>query len=312
MVTINIGKDSLDIDIVEELTVFSWSRDRWDSEKLIAASPFRYDHSPSFFLNLSGEYAGTWKDSGAFDTEYETGNFPKLLAFLRDETYEESVEYLYELYGERNDSNNGRVTIPSFGIHKKERRIVLHETEMKGFMYRHPYLGKRGITDRVQRFMGIGYSKQSQAVVMPWRHPDGSLANIKFRKVRDKTFWYKKGAAPVRSLVYGIDKVYKHNLKEVVVCEAEIDAMSWYTCGVPAIAVGGTSVTQSQLDLIRKSPIERILISEDNDKAGSKLGRHFRDSMRGTVEVQDVYIPEGHKDANDALVAGVNLKDLIM
>src|SRR5699024_8339991 len=101
--------------------------------------------------------------------------------------------------------------------------------------------------------------------------PDGKLANIKFRKVSGKLFWYEKGAAPVRTLVYGIDKVYKHELKEVVVCEAEIDALSWYSSGKPAIALGGTTVTEKQLEIIRKSPIEELTLAMDNDSPGKLM-----------------------------------------
>lgn len=307
---IKINGQHLDVDIRGELEQFEWIKPRWTSDKLIAASPFRYDSTPSFFVNLDGEYAGTWADSGAYDADYESGNFAKLLAFLRDETYEETVEYLFEMYGGPKLDESGKVSIPPVKLEESRRRIALSEEYLDPYRFRHPYLGKRGISEKVQRFMGVGYSKKDKAVTMPWRHPDGSLANVKFRKVYGKAFWYSKDAAPIRTLVYGIDKVYRHNLTEVVVCEAEIDAMSWMTDGKAAIAVGGTTVTKKQLDLIRKSPIERLIIARDNDKAGGKLGRKLFEGLNGYVELAEITIPSEFKDANDALVAGVKLDEL--
>jgi len=75
----------INVDIEEELRLFPWNRARWTESKLIASSPFRDDNAPSFFVNLDGEYAGTWADSGAYGTEYESGNFVRLLAYLRNE-----------------------------------------------------------------------------------------------------------------------------------------------------------------------------------------------------------------------------------
>lgn len=312
MPIIKVRGVEMDVDIRGELSEFSWVRPRWTDSKLIAASPFRYDNTPSFFVNLDGEYAGTWGDAGAYDQEYESGGFPKLLSFLRDETYEETCEYLFHLYGKRETENNAYISISPVSLKEPTKRITLDDGILKELAYRSPYLGKRGISEKVQRFMGVGFSRESNAISMPWRHADGSLANIKYRKVAGKAFWYEKGAAPIRTLVYGIDKVYRHRLTEVVVCEAEIDAMSWMEAGKPAIALGGTAVTQTQLDLIKRSPIERVIIAKDNDKAGGKLGERLAEGLRGSVEVAEVALPDEYKDANEALVAGVDLSDIFI
>ena len=309
MPIIRIQGVEIDVDIREELSQFDWIKPKWTGNKLIAASPFRYDRTPSFFVNLDGEYAGTWSDSGAYDADYESGNFAKLLAFLRDETYEETCEYLFEIYAP-NEVVGEYIEVPTIEIKPPKSRITLNESLLTELSYRHPYLERRGISEKVQRFMGVGYSKENKAVSMPWRHPDGALANIKYRKIEGKAFWYQRNAAPIRTLIYGIDKVYRHNLREVVVCEAEIDAMSWMTCGKPAIAVGGTSVTQTQLDIIRRSPIERLIIAEDNDKAGGKLGRQLVEGLRGSITLYKIRIPSDYKDANEALVEGIDLGEL--
>lgn len=311
MPIIKVDNAYIDVDITGELEQYEWTRPRWTSDKLIAASPFRYDNTPSFFVGLDGEYAGVFHDSGAYDRDYESGGFAKLLAFLRDETYEESVDYLLSTYGVGDEVNSGKVSVPKVQLAKKVRKVVVEESVLKPYQFRHSYLGQRGISEKVQRFMDVGYSKDDKAVVMPWRHVDGTLANYKFRKIQGKSFWYRKGAAPIRTLVYGIDKVYRHSITEVYVCEAEIDAMSWWTSGKPAIAVGGTTLSDEQVDMIRRSPIERLVIAKDNDKAGDKLGRKLIEKLRGHVELYEVSVPTSYKDANDALKGGADLGGLI-
>ena len=92
----------LDIDLEEELSQFSWNRERYLEDKFVACSPFRYDNSPSFFVNLVNlpdkEIAGTWLDSGALQgSDYKSGNFITLLAYLREETEEETFPPFFSM-----------------------------------------------------------------------------------------------------------------------------------------------------------------------------------------------------------------------
>jgi hypothetical protein len=295
---INVKGRWIDVDIRAELERFSWQRARWTDTKLIAASPFRYDRTPSFFVNLDGMYAGTWKDSGAYDSEWESGGFVKLLAFLRNETEDETAEYLIETYALSHDFENLTLRIPRLTIQRKGRS--LDAAILAGFQTNYSYLKGRGISEDVQRQMGVRYDAERQAVVIPWFTPDGKLANIKYRKTRGKAFWYHRGGdgLPIRDLVYGLD----WRAKVAVLTEAEIDAMSWRQVGVTGLATGGVSFTPAKRDLILRSAIERLYIATDNDKAGRKLRDEVIRALRGRVELFNVEFERGFKDSNEVLV----------
>jgi DNA primase len=80
--------------------------------------------------------------------------------------------------------------------------------------------------------------------------------------------------------------------------------MSWRTKGKPAVGIGGVAFTKMQADIIRRSPIERLYLAPDNDAAGEKLRESVLRELRGSVELFNVYMPAGIKDANEALMAG--------
>ncbi len=123
MPNVRIRGHDIEVDVRTELEAHDFERPRWTGDKLIACSPFRSESAPSFFVNLDGEYAGTWGDSGAYDSEWASGNLTKLLAFLRGETYEETEEYLLDLYAPQvltDDAKDFR--IPSLNTRKVERR----------------------------------------------------------------------------------------------------------------------------------------------------------------------------------------------
>ncbi|MGR5867383.1 toprim domain-containing protein [Bacillus cereus] len=299
MPTVKIRGQSINVDIEYELRQHIWTNERWSSDKLMAASPFRYEHTPSFFVNLDGNYSGTWKDSGAFDNEWESGNFTKLLSYLRNETYEETEEYLFEMYGVEYGYDNLVLKPPKFRI--DNGRKALNFGRLQEYAYRHPYLGQRGISEEVQRQMKIGYDRFRQAVVIPWFDTNGRLANIKYRKVSSKVFWYEKDGKPIGDLIYGLHLAYKRNIKRAVYCEAEIDAMSFMMAGFFGFANGGSSFNQRKAEQILKSPIEELVIVADNDPAGEKLRKELEKYLNGKIRLTNGYV-SGYKDANEALV----------
>ncbi|WHY01819.1 toprim domain-containing protein [Neobacillus sp. DY30] len=290
----------MDIDIRAELEKYSWIKPRWSTDKLIAASPFRYDHSPSFFVRLEqyGDYpAGTWSDSGAYDDEWRSGNFVKLLSFLRNETYEETEEYLRCEYGWQ-DEQSETVVIRPVSLRIQRVRQSLNTDILAKYTEDYSYMKKRGISERVQRQMGVLYDTQQKAAVIPWRLANVVLANVKYRKTYGKTFWYAKDAWPIRQLVYGIEKAQA----TTVICEAEIDAMSWMEVGYAAVAVGGASFNNWKRDILLRSKISELIVCCDNDKAGGKLRKEIETAMRGHVRIRQAYIRADCKDANEALV----------
>lgn len=299
--------NNVEIDIRAELEQFSWTRPTWSSDKLIAASPFRYDKTPSFFVRLEpyGDFpAGTWSDSGSYDSEWASGNFVKLLAYLRNETYEETEEYLLSAYGFPDESSD--IKLKPINLRIQRSRQSLNADTLATYIEDYTYLKTRGISAETQRQMGVLYNPQQKAVVIPWHLANGQLANVKYRKTYGKTFYYAKGGWPIREMVYGI----QHAKATTVICEAEIDAMSWQEAGYAAVAVGGASFNGWKRDVLLRSPIETLVIATDNDKAGGKLREEIEQQMRGHVRVRQAYVGGGGqvdggfsvKDANEALV----------
>lgn len=296
MPNIKIRGHTVNVDIQAELEEFEWTRPRWTSEKLIAASPFRYDRTPSFFVNLSGEYAGCWADSGAYDAEWSSGCFVKLISFLRNETYEESEQYLHEKYSISLNSAGVILVPPKLRIEATTtnlQRGIIESTS--------PYLVKRGIAEVVQTQARTGQSKHYGFVAIPWHTPDGQLANIKYRSTRGKMFFYERNARPIRELIYGAD-LYVKASADLVVCEAEIDALSWRTAGYNAVAVGGVAFTKQQADILYRLPFSRLVVAGDNDKAGARFNAQVIKAMKGRDLAVVEWRGNRFKDANEVLV----------
>jgi 5S rRNA maturation endonuclease (ribonuclease M5) len=308
MPNISIRGRPIDVDIHAELEQFDWGyRAKWTGDRLIAQSPFRDDSSPSFYVYIEETAtapAGSWGDSGG-DGEYAKGNFVKLLAFLRNESEEETEDYLLSTYSTEQEDFTNSLDLSQYQT-KESSAIILADSVIEPYRYRHTYLEERGVSEAVQRAMKVGYDRDSNAVTIPWFDAQGKLRNVKYRRVDSKVFWYYKGATPIRELVYGIDFVYKWRKTVAVLCEAEIDAMTAMSAGYAAVAVGGSSFNAMKADIISRSPIETLYIATDNDEAGRKLKAQVIWALKGSgMVLYDLQLPHSVKDVNDLGVANI-------
>lgn len=293
MAIIKVSGQEIDVDIQSELEAFDWQRAKWSSDKLIAASPFRYDRSPSFFVNIEGKYAGYWGDSGAYDDDWKSGNFVKLLSFLRNETFFESEEYLCTKYLE------GEIVKLNVKMKNSIDRISISRDIIK--KQTSPYLSKRGISDGVQAQAGIGSSRHYGFVAIPWYHVTGEMANVKYRSTKGKMFFYEKGGHPIKELVYGAN-LYVKSTKPLILCEAEIDALSWRTASYNAVAVGGVAFTKDHANILKRLPYSRLIVAGDNDKAGQKFNRQVISRMNDLEVLSFSLGNSRYKDANEVLM----------
>ncbi|EUJ23743.1 DNA primase [Listeria floridensis FSL S10-1187] len=296
MQSITINGQVILIDIQTELEAFEWENARWLGDKLIANSPFRNERRPSFFVNLEGELAGFWADSGAVEPHKEKGNFVWLLALLRGWSYEMAEQYLLEKYGYLDVAK--MQLKPAIKRLEPENEVVT----LDGFtaLPKSDYLESRGIGSEVQQLYGVG--GDSEKAIMPWRTKEGLPANIKYRRIDTKDFWYERGATPLTDLVFGQDVVYSEQPDTIALCEAEIDAMSWTLLekDVIGIAVGSSKLSDGQVELIKRLPAEKIILGADNDKAGRKLNNQAKQAFGGLFKLEFADYDK-FKDANDKL-----------
>ena len=294
---ITVGTEQLDIPVQTELEPLMDKFDKatFRDDKLQSCSPFRYDQHPSFAVHLEN---GSWIDSGASD-EHRKGHFIQLLSFLREESTEDTVEYLINKYSiKKLDADTLKVDMSWLLPQVKPK--VFATGDLQPFAFRHPYLSTRGISEEVQREFRVGYCNDSKAIVMPWTSADGSVINMKFRSVETKRFWYHKEGQRVNSYLYGLEQFNKTGLPTVWLVESEIDCLRLWTLGIPAIAFGTANISKSQESLIRNSPAEHLVIAVDNDAVGKQFKSKLTEMLSGYFILSEVAYPSAkYKDISD-------------
>jgi DNA primase len=186
------------------------------------------------------------------------------------------------------------------------------------------YMQARGFDRRDLVEWNIGYDKYSDRITIPIFNEDGGFVGVKARAytagrkpkylcLGDSEKWpdrYGFNSYEKSLVVFGVHK-WKEQERYVFV-EGEIDVMSLWKMGIPAICTGGASMSPTQAQII-KEYCDEVVLFLDDDLAGSNavrgLDKEDGEHKPGIIELLEPFIKvrivgEHRYDANDYLRRG--------
>lgn len=223
------------------------------------------------------------------------GNLRLFVAKCFDKPYEFGKQWLIENFGHIYVTN--KISLEEINLTKeKKEKDYLDESILEGFSDYHPYMTKRGLSDEIIKKFELKYDPEYQAIVFPVRDLKGNLVGLTRRSVKNKRFWLQAGFD--KKNIYLLYNIIKDGVREVYVCESQINALTLESWGYRAIALFGAGTTEEQIDVLNKTGIKHYILCYDNDPAGKKGASRFKKFIRKDVFVDEVTMPEG-RDIND-------------
>lgn len=168
----------------------------------------------------------------------------------------------------------------------------------------------RGINLHMTRMFQIGGDENN--VYFFTKNLSGDVVMYKSRNLVSKMFRNVKGATK-DDIFFGMYEFFHYsNVNWVILVESEIDALSLWSIGIPALAIGGTAFTEEHIKTLKLLGIRKVYLALDNDRAGHKArGDIFELCVLNNMGVRVLMDAiGGNKDINDMLKAGV-LKDWV-
>ena len=296
---IKVNNIEIMIDIASYLQRYDvWTAAKWSDDKLICASPFRDDSHPSFFVNLENGFDGTWLDSGTD----ESGNFQMLIAGLDESSLEEACDKLLEEFYIK--PYEVAPLMPNIGL-KGSRTILKENTGNHS-----DYLLSRGVSREAQEAYGTFMEPAKGAVVFPYIDGNGMTRALKYRKVALKEFWYHSGTNRIKDLIFGHHLITELKPNTLWICEAEIDAMTVFSAGgYVAVSIGNASISEEQLNIIKKAGFKNVVTACDGDGVGNKTNNAIAKALKGSCNVMQVNY-KGLKDINEYVTSYGELPDV--
>jgi DNA primase len=153
---------------------------------------------------------------------------------------------------------------------KKGNKGVQPESLLKRYSIPTRYWAERGFDKKTVKAFDLGNDPMNDAVTIPLRNDAGQLLGVIKRYLGDDVelrYRYPKGFK--RSLNLFASWLLEHtDTDTVAICEGSLDAIKCWMAGVPAVAVYGSSISRSQIRLLRQLGVGHVVLFFDNDKAG--------------------------------------------
>ena len=222
-----------------------------------------------------------------------TASLPKLVSVCfgsADDSIGE--DWLLDRFG--GSSAAGYLNLPEIDISKPKVKAKMDESVLKDFDYYHDYMWQRNLTKEVVDKFSVGYDNDRKSLTFPVWDEFGNLVMITYRSVVDKRFHIEKDADKP---VYLLNFLKNEGITTAYICESQINALTLWSYGYPAVALFGTG-SKHQYDILNKSHIRNYVLCFDGDEAGDKGISRFKSNIRDDVLVSVKRLPRG-KDVND-------------
>ena len=249
-------------------------------------------------VHLSGERAGLWRD---FAEGGPGGDLLDLISAVRGVDLKGALDYACRFLG---------IERPEFKSAKPRTYVRPERPEnMRSVQKVEPvmaWLLARGLTDRTIEAYKVAARRKE--IIFPFLR-DGELIHVKYRDISDKKKMYT--SADSEKCLFGW-QVIDPKARTVVITEGEIDAMTMYQYGYPAMSVpygAGKGGKQDWIDseFENMERFDTIYVCMDDDAEGKLAAIDIVDRL-GRHRCKVVELP--HKDANECLTQGVE-KDTI-
>jgi twinkle protein len=201
-------------------------------------------------------------------------------------------------------------------IREAKAYLGIHEPEFAGYrkpVFRRPekpecsrprgnvarYLANRGIEEKTLAAYRVAASKDDEEIIFPYLR-DGELVNVKYLKLErinnKKQIRLEKDC---EACLFGWQAI-PENTRTVALCEGEIDALTLWQFGIPALSVfsGAGNHTWIENEYERLERFDEIFVCFDRDEAGEKGCRELVERL-GRERCRVVNLP--YKDANECL-----------
>lgn len=254
----------------------------------------------SLKIKIAGDKIGVWSD---FATG-EAGDLLDLIALKRNLSLSEAIKEacLWLCVGQ-----------PNFEAYKPKKfnrpeRVLPSELSPQSPVKKY-LLEERKLTQETLQLFKV--SEQGREIILPY-YRNGELLQIKYLGL-DRVEGKKKirVEANCEPSLFGWQAL-PPLLREVTLCEGEIDAITLHQYGIPALSVpfgGGRGAKQQwvEYEFDRLSAFDRIYLCLDNDAEGKAASEELIERL-GRHRCFMVELP--HKDANECLQVGVSVDEI--
>lgn len=293
---------------VERVAKYLLPNGKRESHEWVAGS-INGESGKSLKVNLAGKKV--WSDFA----EGTAGDLLDLWVAVRDCGLHQAMTEAKEFLGIKDDDHHFSAKQQKKFSRPDRKKVARYLTKTEKHL---EYLSSRGISAETAKLYEVAAAKiwngerELDALAFPYKR-DGELLQVKRisteRPDGKKVIMAEGDCEPC---LFGWQAIPK-NMRIVILCEGEIDCMSYYQYGLPALSVpfgGGKGAKQQwiEFEYHNLDRFDEIWISMDSDEVGQAAAKEIATRL-GEHRCRLVKLP--HKDINDCLMAGISSDDIV-
>ncbi len=293
---------------VERVAKYLLPNGKRESHEWVAGS-INGESGKSLKVNLAGKKV--WSDFA----EGTTGDLLDLWVSVRDCGLHQAMTEAKEFLGIKDDDHHFSAKQQKKFSRPDRKKVARYLTKTENHL---EYLSSRGISAETAKLYEVAAAKvwngerELDALAFPYKR-DGELLQVKRisteRPDGKKVIMAEGDCEPC---LYGWQAIPK-NMRIVIICEGEIDCMSYYQYGLPALSVpfgGGKGAKQQwiEFEYHNLDRFDEIWISMDSDEVGQAAAKEIATRL-GEHRCRLVNLPL--KDINECLMAGISSDDIV-
>ena len=235
---------------------------------------------------------GLWRCFSGCD---RGGDVVELVRALNQCSYRQAALYLAQVEG-------GLPPAPTSGPlpAAPSARPFLPFTRTLPLDHHHSALSARGLRPRTAARFEVGAwhgrGMLTGCVAFRLRAPDGRPWGYMGRRMHPQDVarrgkWVLPTGLPKGELLYGFVQAGPQLHRGLVVVEGAWDVLRLHQLGVPAVALLGVRLSQTQRRLLHRAP--KLVLMLDSDAAGRRAAAHIQRQLQQSIPTRTVQLPPG-------------------
>ncbi|MEZ0388762.1 MAG: AAA family ATPase [Verrucomicrobium sp.] len=272
------------------------------------AGDVRGSAGDSLKVTLEGEHRGRWKD---WADESQHGDLLDLWAAVRGVPLAEALKEVKAQLGIMEPVRTLGHSSRKYKAPPRAEDVGVLAVADGGRAMQ--YLQQeRGLKAEIVRRFRVEGLPSRQAIIFPSYAPSGELVNRSYRTLpqspgEKKRVWQDTDCAPSLFGWHALPKT-SWAARAVLLCEGQIDAMSWAQWGVAALSIpNGTGMAWIEYEWDHLALFDHIYLAFDSDAAGLEIQERVCERL-GRHRCLTMSLP--HKDANECLLKGCTVDEV--
>lgn len=192
---------------------------------------------------------------------------------------------------------------------REPKRDQLHrkpESYLDQFDFEHDFWSvTRGFTKHTIGKFRLGFDMHAGMLTIPIRAANGAVLGVIHRRTPDDInlglrpkYFHPVGFKMGRTL-FGANFVRSRRHTSIAITEGPLDAIACWDAGIPAVAMHGAQLTETQAKIIKRMGVQTVVCMTDNDSAGDSAVKSIKDRLTGVTVLVGLYEEGWGKDPGE-------------